>query len=288
MNNNLTIILSIYMKVLYIDSTTTLTLDEAKTFIDDIHNFSIIGNGTYCTTSRISEQLVLKHYRYSQNFDEDTEDYIKEIKSEILFIKNYNHLSYVAKTDFILLYQKDIYIFQEYIKIFSPRHKNINDFHNSFPYFIKLLAINMDLLVNHNYLNVDIKNTNVGYDSNNTLKIFDFNLFIKITDFSEKIDLYSKYSFYYLHPIQAFRPEDIILYSIAILILESLSTYSECNKYIYKPPKLKFSKFVLLQLKKNVISPELYKILHMCFNAKYTSNQLYDNLCIFSNISNNQ
>ena len=47
------------MKVLYIDSTTTLTLDEAKTFIDDLHNFSIIGNGTYCTTSRISKQLVL-------------------------------------------------------------------------------------------------------------------------------------------------------------------------------------------------------------------------------------
>lgn len=283
------------MKLLYIDSTTTFTLDQAKTFIHNIQNFNIIGNGTYCSTTRISEKLVIKHYRYSQNFDEDINDYSEEITSEIFFIKNYNYLSYIAKTEFILLYQKDIYIFQEYIKIYSPKNKSLEDLSNSSSYFLKLLAINMDLLLNYNYLNVDIKNTNVGYDNNNNLKIFDFNLFIKVTDLSQKINLYSKYSFYYLHPIQPFKPENIILYSIAILILESLSSYSECNQYIYKPPKLKFSKFVLLQLKKNVLSQNIpnsqntgfFKILHMCFNAKYTSEQLYENLCIFANISNN-
>jgi hypothetical protein len=275
------------MKLLYIDSTTTLTLDQAKSFIHNIYNFNIIGNGTYCSTTRISEKLVIKHYRYSDNFDSVINDYSEEITSEIFFIKNYNYLSYVAKTDFIILYQKDIYIFQEYLKLYSPKHTSLQDLSTSSSYFLKLLAINMDLLVNHNYLNIDIKHTNVGYDSNDNLKIFDFNLFIKVTDFSQKINLYSKYSFYYLHPIQPFKPEDIILYSIAILILESLSSYSECNKYIYKLPKLKLSKFVLLQMKKNVLSEELFKILHMCFNAKYTAEQLYENLGIFANISHN-
>ena len=166
------------MQVLYIDSS-CISIDEFKSFIINLHNFTKIGNGTYCTTYKISKKHVIKYYPYSNNYDIGINDYIPEIKSEIKFIKKYNYLPYIAKSDIICIYNKDIYILQEFLKTPKIINNSINDFKYTIKYFMELLRINLDLL-KYNYLNCDIKHSNIGYDENNNLKIFDFNLFSEI------------------------------------------------------------------------------------------------------------
>lgn len=271
------------MKILYIDSC-IISVDEYKHYIDNLHNFNKIGRGTYCFTYKITKDLVIKHYPFSQNYDEEIDDYIPEIKSEIKFIKKYNNLPYVANTFIISIVDNDIYILQEYLIIPNVVNSNINNFKNNLNYFLELIKINTDLL-QYNYINFDIKHTNIGYDSKNNLKIFDFNLFFEINDNTKYINLYRKFDYYYLHPPINFTIKNIISYSIAILILESFSTNSQCKEFLYEPQKLNYSKFVLLKLKESLLTPKLYKILHLCLTDKYSPEYFYNELkSLFYNI----
>jgi hypothetical protein len=281
------------MEIIYIDSsciskdTSKISLSEFEKFIINLHNFNKIGIGTYCMTYKISKEYVIKYYPYSNNFDIECGDYIPEIKNEIKFIKKYNYLPYIATSFIVSIYNQDIYILQEYLKIPQILNNSINDFKYTINYFIELLRINIDLL-KYNYLNIDIKHTNIGYDNQNNLKIFDFNLFFEITNLQKKISLYNKFDYYYLHPVIPFTTKNIISYSVAILILESFSNNSECRKFLYEPTKKRFSKFILLKLKQSTLTPFLYKLLHLCFTDKYTPEYLYNDLKLYSNIRENK
>ena len=135
-------------------------------------------------------------------------------------------------------------------------------------------------LLEKNYVNIDIKPTNIGYDKNGNYKLFDMNLLLKLekNEFNKKINLCKKYNYYYLHPVTNIIPQNIISYSVAILILEAFSTNYECKAYLYEPKKIYHSKFVLLNLKKRLIGTQLFKILHICLSGNYPPNELLQKL----------
>ena len=129
------------MEIIYIDSsciskdTSKISLSEFEKFIINLHNFNKIGIGTYCMTYKISKEYVIKYYPYSNNFDIECGDYIPEIKNEIKFIKKYNYLPYIATSFIVSIYNQDIYILQEYLKIPQILNNSINDFKYTINYW---------------------------------------------------------------------------------------------------------------------------------------------------------
>ena len=159
---------------------------------------------------------------------------------------------------------KRLIIIQEYAKIINVRFYDYFTFIKKINYFIDIIKIHI-YFYSKNYINLDIKFANMGY-VDNKLKLFDFNLIIEIDKY-KKIDLLPSYKYYYLHPTIPSFPKYIISYSIAILILESFSTPSENQTYLYKPKDIINDKFSLLQLKKPILGIKLSKILNECFEC---------------------
>lgn len=264
------------MNIIYSDSS-TINYKLAISFINNISNFKKIGRGTYCECYKISDEYVIKYYSSENNYDKSNNDFIEELKTEINFIKEFNYLPMIADTYFIISVKNSIFIIQEYIKIQNIVNITYNTFFKNLDFYIKVLKASIELS-NIDIINIDIKYNNMGYDKYNNLKFFDFNLIQKITNYNNKLNFYDKYDYYYLHPVKPVYPQQIIPYSLAIIILESFSTYSECKKFLYKPDYLNKSKYQLLKIKKNLLTQKLFEIILSCFNFQYTSYDLYEKM----------
>lgn len=275
------------MKLIYVNEdlikTINITFIDVCNYINTLSDYKKIGRGTYCNCYQINTNFVLKVYTRENIYDTENECLISEIQTEINFIKEYNKLPYIAYTYFILGDNNhNIYILQELLEIKRITNLIYDEFLLNIKYFIKLLDINIKLL-QLNIVNIDIKPTNVGFDKNNNLKIFDFNLLEKIDNLNQKINLYNKYDFYYLHCVNYIMVKNTISYSIAILILESFSNINECNVYLYTPKNLQTSKYILLNNKKKILHPYLYKLLYTCFQGNCTPMMLLERLLILYN-----
>jgi len=222
-----------------------------------------IGSGTYCNAYKITKDKVIKFYD-TENYLDDSKCFCNEVQNEIEFIKKFNNCNFITKSFIILEYNKKLIIIQEYAKIINVRFYDYFIFIKKINYFLDILKIHI-YFYSKNYINLDIKSTNMGY-VDNKLKLFDFNLIIEIDKY-KKIDLLSSYKYYYLHPPTPSFPKYIISYSIAILILESFSTPSENQKYLYKPKDIINDKFSLLEFKKPCLGIKLFKILNECFEC---------------------
>ena len=269
------------MEIIYKDNSSSKNTNiqyDSYTLSEFISIDNRIGRGTYCIAYKINDKVILKFYPAELNFDNETDDFSIEIKSEIEFIKKNNNLDVVANTYLIASdTQKNLYIVQEYLKSKPIRNILFSDFIDNLSIYIKILHMNIQLL-EKNYVNIDIKPTNFGYDKNGNYKLFDMNLLLKLkkNELEKKINLYKKYDYYYLHPVTNIIPQNIISYSLAILILEAFSTNYECKEYLYEPKKIYHSKFVLLNLKKRLIGSELFKILHICLSGNYPPDKLLE------------
>jgi hypothetical protein len=275
------------MKLIYVNEdlikTINITFIDVCNYINTLSDYKKIGQGTYCNCYQINTNFVLKVYTRENIYDTENECLISEIQTEIDFIKEYNNLPYIAYTYFILDDNNhNIYILQELLEIKRITNLIYDEFLLNIKYFIKLLDINIKLL-KLNIVNIDIKPTNVGFDKNNNLKIFDFNLLEKIDNLNQKINLYNKYDFYYLHCVNYIMVKNTISYSIAILILESFSNTNECNVYLYTPKNLQSSKYILLNNKKKILPPYLYKLLYTCFQGNCTPMMLLERLLLLYN-----
>ena len=222
-----------------------------------------IGSGTYCDTYKITEDKVIKFYDV-ENYLDDSNCFCSEVQNEIEFIKKFNDSNFIAKSFMILECNKKLLIIQEYAKTINYKFYDFFCFANKINYFIDLLKLHL-YFYSKNYVNLDIKYANMGYVNDN-LKLFDFNLVIEVDKY-KKIDLITSYKYYYLHPPISVLPKFIISYSIAIIILESFSKYSENNKYLYKPKDIINDKFLLLQLKNHFLGIKLSKIIKDCFEC---------------------
>ena len=272
------------MEIIYKDNLNFKDIDISQ-YSEKLSNLSKyickenrIGRGTYCTTYKVNDDFVLKYYPSHLNYVEEDSSFSIEINSEIDFIKTNNNLDMIANTYLIICdNENNLYILQEYLKVKPIINILYTDFIENLSIYIKILHMNLKLL-EHNYVNIDIKPTNIGFDSNGNYKLFDMNLLLKLdpNNKEKKVNLYNKYDYYYLHPVTNILPRNIISYSIGILILEAFSTGFECKEYLYEPKKLYHSKFLLLNLKKKLLGKELFKILHLCFSGNYPPDKLLE------------
>ena len=253
-----------------------------ESIINNIDKLKRIGRGTYCSCYKISDDYVIKYYNKKDNYDEKNNDYIIELQDEINFIKKNNSLPMIADTYYIIGFNKNVYIIQEFIRVQNIINITYNSFIKNIKFYIKLLDACFGLY-KLNIVNIDIKYNNMGYDKLNNLKFFDFNLMINNKNDLVKYNLYYKYDYYYLHPTIPIYPKHAISYSIGIIILESFSTHSECEKFLYNPEYLNESKYQLLSIKKNLMTKSLFYIVLKCFNFQITPFELYENLVKLNN-----
>jgi hypothetical protein len=265
------------MDIIYINKT-CIIYEEILHHFNKLNEYiskpNKLGSGTYCSTYKITDKLVLKVYPANLNFEPESNSFSSEIDFEIDFIKKNNDLDIIANTYLITKdQQNNLFIIQEFLSLKSITHLTYNIFLCTLNYYIKILYLNIKLLQN-NYINLDIKPQNMGFDNNNNLKLFDMNLLLEISNSTNKINLFDKYDYYYLHPVINIEPKNIISYSIGILILEAFSTSEECNEFLYKPKRQIHSKYVLLNNKKNILGSELFKILHNSLSGKLSPTNL--------------
>ena len=171
------------MEIIYKDNSSSKNTNiqyDSYTLSEFISIDNRIGRGTYCIAYKINDKVILKFYPAELNFDNETDDFSVEIKSEIEFIKKNNNLDVVANTYLIASdTQKNLYIVQEYLKSKPITNILFSDFIDNLSIYIKILHMNIQLL-EKNYVNIDIKPTNFGYDKNGNYKLFDMNLLLKL------------------------------------------------------------------------------------------------------------
>lgn len=258
------------MKIYYIDKTYT------RDYIEKIYNYyksnklDYLSKGSYVSVYNINDNTVLKSYLNSK----DNTEIINELN---ILLNKFN--IHICKLLCMFKIKDKYFIIQEKITKINIRFKFKYQKKIVLRFFIKLLKINLMFYNNFNFINLDIKTDNCGYDKNNIIKFFDFNLIYKTNDITKKIDLNNVYGYYYLHSLKPILPLNQISYNIAMIILESILSTTECNYYLYYNSNPSITNFKML-IKNNIyiIGNKLAEILFECLDGKINPNDLINKL----------